>query len=111
MLRRFPRKNIPSGLGQVSREFGLLANNFLLNLPVQVFCFLNISLVDPGLSLQDNVPADVVLGQADFGHGEPNRGGAETADRLHWCYSVPYHKGKPGLAFSYRHANFRLSGW
>ncbi len=42
-----------------------------------------------------NVPADVVLGQQDFGHGEPNRGEMETAgDRLHWCYGVCYHDGK-----------------
>ncbi len=42
-----------------------------------------------------NVPADVVLGQANFYRGEPNRGNMETAsDRLHWCYSVLYHAGK-----------------
>lgn len=44
---------------------------------------------------ESNVPADVVLGQADFSHGEPNRGESETAsDRLHWCYGVMYHDGK-----------------
>ncbi len=43
----------------------------------------------------DNVPADVVLGQADFTQGDPNRGLTETAaDRLHWCYGVYYHEGK-----------------
>ncbi|MBD2465211.1 hypothetical protein H6G89_29820 [Oscillatoria sp. FACHB-1407] len=42
-----------------------------------------------------NVPADVVLGQTDFWHGEPNRGDSETAgDRLHWCYGVFYYQGK-----------------
>jgi hypothetical protein len=42
-----------------------------------------------------HVPADVVLGQADFQQGEPNRGDAETAgDRLHWCYGVLYYQGK-----------------
>jgi hypothetical protein len=42
-----------------------------------------------------NVPADVVLGQADFLHGEPNQGAVDTAgNRLHWCYGVFYHQGK-----------------
>jgi hypothetical protein len=42
-----------------------------------------------------NVPADVVLGQADFSQGEPNRGEVDTAgDRLHWCYGVFYQDGR-----------------
>lgn len=42
-----------------------------------------------------NVPADIVLGQADFHHNEPNRGCLETAgDRLHWPYGVFSHAGK-----------------
>ncbi|MFB2880259.1 hypothetical protein [Floridanema aerugineum] len=42
-----------------------------------------------------NVPADIVLGQADFSQGEPNRGFVDTeCDRLHWCYGVFYHQGK-----------------
>jgi hypothetical protein len=42
-----------------------------------------------------NVPADVVLGQADFSQGEPNRGEMDTAgDRLHWCYGVFYQDGR-----------------
>ncbi len=42
-----------------------------------------------------NVPADRVLGQANFHSGEPNRGQFDTdADRLHWCYGVLYHAGK-----------------
>lgn len=42
-----------------------------------------------------NVPADLVLGQANFGSGSPNRGEMQTAaDRLHWCYGVLYHAGK-----------------
>lgn len=36
-----------------------------------------------------NVPADVVLGQADFASGDGNRGRAETAaDRLFWPYGL-----------------------
>lgn len=42
-----------------------------------------------------NVPADRVLGQADFSQGQPNRGFQDTAaDRMHWCYGVFYHEGK-----------------
>ncbi|MCU0543610.1 MAG: hypothetical protein MUE44_15765 [Oscillatoriaceae cyanobacterium Prado104] len=42
-----------------------------------------------------NVPADLVLGQADFSQGEPNRGTMDAgADRLHWPYGVFYHEGK-----------------
>lgn len=46
-----------------------------------------------------NVPADIVLGQADFLQNQPNRGYTETAnDRLHWPYSVLYHQGKLWVA-------------
>jgi hypothetical protein len=39
-----------------------------------------------------NQPADVVLGQADFGSGQPNRGmPAPRADTLNWCYGVMIH--------------------
>lgn len=42
-----------------------------------------------------NVPADLVLGQASFDRGEPNRGFQETAgDRLHWCYGVMVYQNK-----------------
>ncbi|MCU0537801.1 MAG: hypothetical protein MUD14_28270 [Hydrococcus sp. Prado102] len=42
-----------------------------------------------------NVPADLVLGQADFSQNQPNRGNLETsADRMHWPYGVLYHQGK-----------------
>lgn len=42
-----------------------------------------------------HVPADVVLGQADFGQNLPNRGSdAPTAVTLHWPYGVFYHAGK-----------------
>lgn len=41
-----------------------------------------------------NVPADVVLGQADFGQTAPNRGQEDpTASTLHWPYGVFYHDG------------------
>lgn len=46
-----------------------------------------------------NVPADIVLGQADFSQNQPNRGYTETAsDRLHWPYGVLYHQGKLWVA-------------
>ncbi|MBO3460097.1 hypothetical protein G7B40_035370 [Aetokthonos hydrillicola Thurmond2011] len=42
-----------------------------------------------------NVPADLVLGQADFTANEPNRGNLEAAaNTLNWCYGVFYHQGK-----------------
>lgn len=56
-----------------------------------------------------NVPADIVLGQADFYHGEPNRGNLQTAsDRLHWCYGVLYAEGKLFVADS---GNRRVLIW
>lgn len=40
------------------------------------------------------VPADLVLGQADFHQNLPNRGDLNTAaDRMHWPYGVFYHQG------------------
>ena len=42
-----------------------------------------------------HVPADVVLGQADFTQNSPNRGEDEAArDRLHWPYGVFFHAGR-----------------
>ncbi|AKG23771.1 NHL repeat containing protein [Calothrix sp. 336/3] len=42
-----------------------------------------------------NVPADIVLGQADFTSNLPNRGkGEATANTLNWCYGVYYFQGK-----------------
>jgi hypothetical protein len=42
-----------------------------------------------------NQPADVVLGQADFGGGIANRGSnAPAADTLNWCYGVTIVYGK-----------------
>lgn len=47
----------------------------------------------------NNVPADIVLGQADFCQNEANRGQPETAaDRMHWPYGVLYHQGKLWVA-------------
>ncbi|WP_017716707.1 hypothetical protein [Kamptonema formosum] len=42
-----------------------------------------------------NVPADLVLGQADFTQTEPNRGSQEAAaNSTHWPYGVFYHRGR-----------------
>lgn len=42
-----------------------------------------------------NVPADVVLGQANFTDNEQNRGKLEAAAHsLNWCYGVFYHQGR-----------------
>ena len=41
-----------------------------------------------GLPETDNQPADVVLGQADFGSMLANRGGEPEANTLNWCYGV-----------------------
>jgi len=39
----------------------------------------------------NNVPADIVLGQADFNSGESNRGEAHaTANSMHWPYGVSW---------------------
>ncbi|WP_246844599.1 hypothetical protein, partial [Hydrocoleum sp. CS-953] len=47
----------------------------------------------------NNVPADIVLGQADFSGNEPNRGNSDTAaDRMHWPYGVICHQGKLWVA-------------
>lgn len=49
----------------------------------------------------DNVPADIVLGQADFASGEPNRGlDTATADSMHWPYGVHWHDGRLFVADS-----------
>ncbi|MEC4812903.1 MAG: hypothetical protein SAK29_06460 [Scytonema sp. PMC 1069.18] len=42
-----------------------------------------------------NVPADIVLGQANFTDNEPNRGHLQAAaNTLNWCYGVFYHEGR-----------------
>lgn len=61
------------------------------------------------LPQDNNVPADLVLGQSDFTQGEPNRGFQDTAsDRFHWCYGVFYHQGKLFVADS---GNRRVLIW
>jgi hypothetical protein len=43
----------------------------------------------------NNVPADLVLGQANFSENEPNRGSqVASANTLNWPYGVFYHQGK-----------------
>jgi hypothetical protein len=43
----------------------------------------------------NNVPADLVLGQANFYDNEANRGKQEAAaNTLNWCYGVFYHQGR-----------------
>jgi NHL repeat len=42
-----------------------------------------------------NVPADLVLGQANFTDNEPNRGSQQaSANTMHWPYGIFYHQGK-----------------
>jgi hypothetical protein len=44
---------------------------------------------------ENNVPADIVLGQIDFVSGDANRGADHPgADSLHWPYGVYYKHGK-----------------
>ena len=43
----------------------------------------------------NNVPADLVLGQANFYDNEANRGKQQAAaNTLNWCYGVFYHQGR-----------------
>jgi len=43
----------------------------------------------------NNVPADVVLGQSTFTSNEPNRGSQHpSANTMHWPYGVYYHRGQ-----------------
>lgn len=75
--------NVPTG---VSAAEGVLAVADAWNHRVLIW---------HGLPDATNRPADVVLGQADFGQGLANRGadhpGAET---LHWCYGVAIVAGR-----------------
>jgi hypothetical protein len=42
-----------------------------------------------------NVPADLVLGQANFTDNEPNRGSQlAAANTMHWPYGIYYHQGR-----------------
>jgi hypothetical protein len=48
-----------------------------------------------GYPATNNRPADVVLGQSDFGSGIANRGASNPgADTLHWCYGVTIAEGR-----------------
>jgi hypothetical protein len=62
-----------------------------------------------GLPRDFNQPADVVLGQVDFGCGSANRGQqTPRADTLHWCYGVLIHDGHLFVADS---GNRRVLVW
>jgi hypothetical protein len=47
-----------------------------------------------GLPTGSQRPPDVVVGQAGFSSGLPNRGGAPAADSLNWCYGVALCAGR-----------------
>ncbi|MBU7585412.1 MAG: hypothetical protein KAF91_21400 [Nostoc sp. TH1S01] len=56
-----------------------------------------------------NVPADLVLGQANFVDNEPNRGSQQAdANTMHWPYGVFYYQGKLFVADT---GNRRLLIW
>ncbi|MBW4616048.1 MAG: hypothetical protein KME21_22745 [Desmonostoc vinosum HA7617-LM4] len=56
-----------------------------------------------------NIPADLVLGQANFTDNEPNRGNqAAAANTMHWPYGVFYHQGQLFVADT---GNRRLLVW
>jgi hypothetical protein len=56
-----------------------------------------------------HVPADIVLGQANFTHNEPNRGSQQaSAQSMHWPYGVFYHQGRLFVADT---GNRRLLIW
>ncbi|TVP62839.1 MAG: hypothetical protein EA343_09910 [Nodularia sp. (in: Bacteria)] len=56
-----------------------------------------------------HVPADLVLGQADFSQNEPNRGTYQAAaNTMHWPYGVFYHQGRLFVADT---GNRRLLIW
>ena len=57
----------------------------------------------------NNVPADLVLGQADFNGNQPNRGNSNAAaNTLNWCYGIFYYQGKLFVADT---GNRRLLIW
>ncbi len=61
------------------------------------------------LPKDNNVPADLVLGQADFNSNQPNRGSLIAgANTLNWCYGVFYYQGKLFVADT---GNRRLLIW
>ncbi|MGM3308438.1 hypothetical protein ACSQ6I_21100 [Anabaena sp. WFMT] len=56
-----------------------------------------------------NIPADLVLGQANFTENEPNRGSQQPGgNTLHWPYGVFYHQGQLFVADT---GNRRLLIW
>ncbi|AFY47058.1 NHL repeat protein [Nostoc sp. PCC 7524] len=56
-----------------------------------------------------NVPADLVLGQANFTDNQPNRGSHQPAAyTMHWPYGIFYHQGKLFVADT---GNRRLLIW
>ncbi|MBD2363045.1 hypothetical protein H6G36_17940 [Anabaena minutissima FACHB-250] len=56
-----------------------------------------------------NVPADLVLGQANFIDNESNRGSQQAAaNTMHWPYGILYHQGKLFIADT---GNRRLLIW
>ncbi|MCF4966051.1 hypothetical protein [Nostoc sp. CMAA1605] len=56
-----------------------------------------------------NVPADLVLGQANFTDNQPNRGSHQPAAyTMHWPYGILYHQGKLFVADT---GNRRLLIW
>lgn len=62
-----------------------------------------------GLPCRSNQPAEIVLGQADFGSGQANRGLAEPrADTLNWCFGVTIDDGRLFVADS---GNRRVLVW
>jgi len=75
--------NVPSG---VSAADGVLAVADAWNHRVLIW---------HGYPDASNRPADVVLGQADFGGGLANRGAdSARADTLNWCYGVTLAEGR-----------------
>ncbi|BAY30453.1 NHL repeat-containing protein [Nostoc carneum NIES-2107] len=66
-------------------------------------------LIWKNLPEDSNVPADLVLGQANFTDNEPNRGRqSPDANTMHWPYGVLYHQGKLFVADT---GNRRLLIW
>ncbi|MDZ7962542.1 MAG: hypothetical protein RMY34_32535 [Aulosira sp. DedQUE10] len=52
-------------------------------------------LIWKNLPADSNVPADLVLGQANFTDNEPNRGSQlPAANTMHWPYGIFYHRGR-----------------
>jgi hypothetical protein len=66
-------------------------------------------LIWQNLPEDSNIPADLVLGQANFRDNEPNRGSQiAAANTLNWPYGVFYHQGKLFVADT---GNRRLLIW